>query len=77
MAERYIRPPLVGTERRVNGPLAVWRFRLVLLVLFAALVAAVVFLVAYLIGGNDEGSPGIGAPARPAVAVAPVGRTPA
>ena len=69
MAERYIRPPLVGAERPAGGPLAVWRFRVVLLVMFAALVAGIVFLVAYLIGGNNEGSPGVGAPAPQAASV--------
>jgi hypothetical protein len=71
MAERYIRPPVVGTERPASGPWAVWRFRILLVLLFAALVAGVVLLVAWFVGGNNEGSPGIGAPARAAVISAP------
>jgi hypothetical protein len=62
VAERYVRPPLSGPEAP-SGRLAVWRFRLVLLVLFAALVAGIFFLVRAFVGGPDEGSPGISLPA--------------
>jgi hypothetical protein len=44
--------------------LAVWRFRLVLLLLFAGLVVGIFFLVRAFVGGPDEGSPGISAPSN-------------
>lgn len=65
MAERYVRPPLSGSEPP-PASIAVWRFRLLLLVLFAGLVIGIFFLVRGLVGGPDEGSPGISAP-RPTV----------
>jgi hypothetical protein len=70
LPERYVRPPLSGAE---PGPawVAVWRFRLVLLVLFAALAVGIFFLVRALIGSPDEGSPGISAPKPVAVATEP------
>jgi hypothetical protein len=61
VAERYVRPPLSGSEPPVAW-VAVWRFRLVLLVLFAALAIGIFFLVRMLVGGPEE-SPGISAPA--------------
>jgi hypothetical protein len=68
VAERYVRPPLSGPEQ-ASTRLAVWRFRLVLLLLFAALVVGIFLLVRALVGGPDEGSPGIAAP-PPALAAA-------
>ena len=66
MGERYVRPPLSGSEPPAAW-VAVWRFRLVLLVLFAALAVGIFFLVRMLVGGPEE-SPGISAP-RPGSAV--------
>ena len=66
MAERYVRPPLVGAEPR-SPRAAVWRFRVVSLILLAALAVGLFFLVRHLVSGPGEGSPGIdktqGAPA--------------
>ena len=66
MAERYIRPPLVGVEARSERA-AVWRFRLLLLVLLAALVVGVIFLVRMIIAPSNEGPPTIGLPRTAAV----------
>ena len=65
--ERYIRPPLVGTEAR-SDRLAVWRFRLLLLLLLVGL-AAVVMLVIRASGAGSEQNPGIGALGRVQLAV--------
>jgi hypothetical protein len=57
VAEDYVRPPLVGTERG-SDRLAAWRFRLVLLVLLAAIIAALVFVYFALTTSGDT-NPGI------------------
>jgi hypothetical protein len=57
MAEDYVRPPLVGSERR-SDRLAAWRFRLVLLVLLAAIIAGLVAVYFALTGSGDT-NPGI------------------
>jgi hypothetical protein len=57
LTEDYVRPPLVGAERR-SDRLAAWRFRLVLLVLLAAIVAGLVFVYLALTGSGDT-NPGI------------------
>ena len=71
MAERYVRPPLSGREPNPAW-IAVWRFRLVLLVLFAALAVGIFFLVRWLVGSPDEGSPGVSAPPFVTVTAAPL-----
>jgi hypothetical protein len=63
VAERYVRPPLSGPEQPSTRA-AVWRFRLVLLLMFAALVVGIGLLVRALVAGPDEGSPGISLPPR-------------
>jgi hypothetical protein len=59
MAEDYVRPPLVGAEPR-SKTAAVWRFRLVLLLLLAAVAVGLFFLIRHLVSGPGEGSPGVG-----------------
>lgn len=58
MAERYIRPPIVGTEPR-SDRLAVWRFRLLLLVVVLALAVLVVEIIQLAGAGNTEQSPSL------------------
>ena len=65
MAEGYVRPPLVGSEPRSDRA-AVWRFRVVLVVLFLALAFGAFLLVRWMTSQNNEGSPTIAAP-RPTV----------
>ncbi len=59
MPERYVRPPLVGNEPR-SEQAAVWRFRLLLLLLLGALVVGAVLLILALTPGG-EGTPGLNA----------------
>ena len=59
MGERYVRPPLVGKEPPPAW-LAVWRFRLVALVVVALLVLLCVLAVRQLTGANAQ-DPGVGA----------------
>lgn len=55
--EDYIRPPLVATEP-ASDRLVVWRFRLVLLLLLAAVVTGLVFAY-FALTGTGETNPGI------------------
>lgn len=62
MGESYLRPPLTAREPRPRW-IAVWRFRLVALLLLAVLAVAVAAVVLQFV--NTEQNPGLGA-ARPA-----------
>lgn len=62
-----MRPPLVAREP-APAWLAVWRFRLIALVVLAVLVLAVVLVFRQLTGVNSQ-DPGIGAPAVPGIGV--------
>jgi hypothetical protein len=73
--ERWVRPPVVAAELP-SGRLALWRYRVVSLLLLAAVAAAVVLLFlkfSNVTGGED---PGIGGLTRPAAArlTEPAGR---
>lgn len=62
MAERYVRPPLIASEAP-STRLAVWRYRLVAILLLAGLVVAVVLLLIKVLGiGNED--PGFGGASR-------------
>lgn len=67
MAERYIRPPLVATEAP-SAWASVWRFRVVLLLLFALLAAGVLLVLVVVFHPNGERNPGVGAARVPAAA---------
>lgn len=56
MAEDYVRPPLVAEEPG-SDRLAAWRFRLVLFVLLAVVVAGIV-LAYFALTGGGETNPG-------------------
>jgi hypothetical protein len=59
VAEGYVRPPILGVEPR-SDRLAVWRFRIVLIIVFLALAAGAVLLVRWIVRGqNNEGSPSV------------------
>ena len=58
MAERYIRPPIVGAEPR-SDRLAVWRFRLLLLLVVIALAIVVVEVIQLAGAGNTEQRPSL------------------
>jgi hypothetical protein len=64
MPERYIRPPLVA-EEPPSAWVAVWRFRVVLIVLVAAVAALVLYLL-FGLHRAGEGSPGVGGRSVPA-----------
>lgn len=68
MPERYIRPPLVA-EEAPSAWVAVWRFRALLLLFLAVVVAVVVYLL-FAVHHPGEGSPGVGGLAVPAATVA-------
>ena len=57
MGERYVRPPVLAREP-APAWIAVWRFRLVMLVLLALLVLAAVLLFRELTGANAQ-DPGV------------------
>lgn len=57
MAERYVRPPLLAREP-APAWIAVWRFRLVALLLVALLVVVGVLLFRQLTGANAQ-DPGV------------------
>ncbi len=59
MAEQYVRPPLFAREP-APAWIAVWRFRIVALVVLALLALGVVLLFRQLTGANAQ-DPGIGA----------------
>lgn len=59
MAERYVRPPVVAREP-APAWIAVWRFRLLALLLLAALVAVGVVVFRQFTGANAQ-DPGVGA----------------
>lgn len=59
--ERYTRPPLVGAESSERA--AVWRFRLVLLVVLLIVAAAVGYLVRSAVTGSRQENPGVNASA--------------
>jgi hypothetical protein len=54
MTEDYIRPPIVALEPS-SRRLAAWRFRLVLLLLFAALAVGTFFLVRAILDRSQNG----------------------
>ena len=68
MGEQYVRPPLLAAEPPPAW-IAVWRFRLLALVLLALAVLATVLVYRQLSGANDQ-DPGVGA-LGPAVALSP------
>jgi hypothetical protein len=59
MAERWVRPPVVAREAPPAW-IAVWRFRLVALVVLALLVVVAVLVFRQVTGANAQ-DPGIGA----------------
>ena len=67
--ERWVHPPVVAREAPPAW-IAVWRFRLVALVILALLVLVAVLLFRQLTGANAQ-DPGIDA-ARPLLAGAPI-----
>ncbi len=67
MGEGYVRPPLVGAEPGSRRA-AVWRFRLVALVLVAALAALVIWVIRA-VQPSEPQDPGISGPR--ALAAAP------
>jgi sensor domain CHASE-containing protein len=54
MTEDYIRPPIVALEPS-SRRFAVWRFRIVLLLLFAALAIGTFFLVRAILDRSQNG----------------------
>ena len=58
-AERYVRPPVVAREP-APAWIAVWRFRLLALLVLAVLVAVGVLLFRQFTGANAQ-DPGVGA----------------
>jgi hypothetical protein len=58
VSEDYVRPPIVAIEPP-NQRAAVWRFRIVVLVLLLGLAVAIFFIAKAAIGGG-EGNPGVG-----------------
>ncbi len=58
-SERYVRPPLLAREAPAAW-IAVWRFRLVALVMLAVLVLLAVLLFQQLTGSTAQ-DPGVGA----------------
>ena len=59
--EDYVRPPIVAIERPSQRA-AVWRFRLALGLVLAAILVGVFFLYRALTAGPGEGSPGVNNP---------------
>ena len=66
MAERWVRPPVVAREP-APAWVAVWRFRLLALLLLALLVLAAVLVFRQFTGANAQ-DPGVGALGPSAVA---------
>ena len=64
MTEDYVRPPTVAMERRTHR-VAIWRFRLILFLVVAAIAVGVFFIARAIITSGENGS-AQGAP-RPAV----------
>lgn len=54
MTEDYVRPPIIAVEP-ASRQLAVWRFRIVLLLLFAALAVGTFFLVRAILDRSQNG----------------------
>lgn len=70
MSEDYVRPPIVALEA-ASRQAGVWRFRIALIVMLAA-IAVGIFLIAKAAVGSGEGSPDVGSGtlAHPSVAIA-------
>ena len=66
MPEEYVRPPIVAFEPP-DPRLVKWRFRIIVLVLLAA-VAVAVFFIARAIINSGEGSPAAASPGVTVVA---------
>jgi hypothetical protein len=56
MPEDYIRPPIVALERRSNKA-AVWRFRLIVLVLLAAVAVGAFFIARAIVNSGENTNP--------------------
>jgi hypothetical protein len=69
--ERWVRPPVVAREAPPRW-IAVWRFRLVALVVLALLVVIAVLAFRQFTGANDQ-DPGIGALPALSVVALPTG----
>jgi hypothetical protein len=61
VAEHYIRPPLVAREPP-SPAAARWRFRIVVGIVFIALIGGLAVLLFTVLLANNEGNPGINSP---------------